>query len=193
MIKKYKTIVADPPWKYSSPGQFGNTLKHRPNRDKSIAKEGAGSVARYGAMSLDELSELNVAGVSDDNAHLYLWTTNKFMEEAHILARNWGFEPKTICTWGKVKADGSPSMKMGYYFRGATEHFLFCVKGSLRINSRNKPTLFQSKRLPHSVKPEWFYEMVEAESIGPRLEMFARRERDGWDVFGNEVDNSISL
>jgi len=135
----------------------------------------------------------------DDDSHLYLWTTNAFMVEAHELAAAWGFKQKTVLTWGKVKADGTPSMKTGYYFRGATEHCLFCVRGSLRLAVDARPTLYLSERLPHSVKPEWFYELVEECSPAPRLELFARPrsplfpKRDGWDVWGNEVESDIEL
>ena len=67
-------------------------------------------------MSVKQLCALPVKERADENAHLYLWTTNKFMVEAHAVARAWGFEPKSVVTWGKIKANGTPSMKMGYYF-----------------------------------------------------------------------------
>lgn len=187
----FSCIVADPPWDYKTPGQFGNTLEHRPNRDLTIAKEGAGSVARYGSMSMDELKALPVSDFAADQAHLYLWTTNTFMVEAHDLAKAWGFTPKTICTWGKVKENGQPSMKMGYYFRGATEHFLFCTRGSLRIKTKNRPNLFLSGREPHSRKPDWFYYVCEQESPGPYLELFSRRKRHGWTCWGNQIQSDI--
>jgi N6-adenosine-specific RNA methylase IME4 len=140
-------------------------------------------------MTLAEIAAMPVAGVADKDAHLYLWTTNAFMREAHDLAEAWGFKVKTCLTWGKVKADGTASMKTGYYFRGATEHCLFCVRGSLRLQGmQGRPTLFLSRRLPHSVKPEWLYALCEECSPGPRLELFARRARPGWTVWGNEVD-----
>jgi N6-adenosine-specific RNA methylase IME4 len=126
---------------------------------------------------------------AEDNAHLYLWTTNAFLCEAHDLARAWGFAPKTVLTWGKVKATGDPSMKVGYYYRGATEHCLFAVRGSLKLRAKQgKPTLYLSRRLPHSVKPEWFYALCEECSPGPYLELFARRQRPGWVCWGNEVE-----
>jgi N6-adenosine-specific RNA methylase IME4 len=138
-------------------------------------------------MTIDELKSLDVKGTAETPAHLYLWTTNSFMVEAHELARAWGFKPKTIVTWGKMKPNGNPSMKTGYYFRGATEHILFAVRGSMRLLGDAAPTLFLSQRLPHSVKPEWFYGLVEAQSPGPYLEMFARQQRLGWSSWGNQV------
>jgi N6-adenosine-specific RNA methylase IME4 len=144
-------------------------------------------------MSLSEMKALPVAEWAEPNAHLYLWTTNAFFSEAHELAETWGFEPKTVLTWGKVKPDGSPSMKMGHYYRGATEHAIFCVRGRLKlIGEATRPTLYLSPRLGHSVKPDWFYQLVEEKSPGPRLEMFARRSRVGWDAWGNEAPSSQS-
>jgi N6-adenosine-specific RNA methylase IME4 len=132
----------------------------------------------------------------EPNAHLYLWTTNSFMVAAHEIAASWGFTPKTICTWVKTHHDdsGKASMKTGYYFRGATEHFLFCVRGSLRLNTtEGLPTAYLWPRLPHSVKPEAFYDLVEQASPGPYLELFARRNRLGWDTWGNESLEHVDL
>ena len=190
----YVTIVADPPWQYRTPGKFGKTLEHRPNRDKGLSRFGAGSSARYGSMSMDDLRALRVHRVAAQNAHLYLWCTNAFMEEAHVLSRAWGFTPVTIITWTKIrKSDGQPSMKMGYYYRGATEHCLFCLKGRLRLRGPAAPTAILSPRTPHSVKPEAFYRLVEEQSPGPYLEMFARRRREGWDAYGDQVKSDIRL
>ncbi len=191
---KFKTIMADPPWDYATPGQIGKTLEHRPNRDKGLSAHGAGSVARYGGMSIADLSSLRVAALADDDAHLYLWTTNGFMEQAYTVARAWGFAPKTIVTWTKTRvSDGQPSMKMGYYFRGATEHILFCVRGSLRLRGPAHATAILAPRTPHSEKPEAAFKMVEEQSPGPYLEMFARRRRPGWSAWGDEVASDITL
>lgn len=191
---KFSTIMADPPWDYATPGQIGKTLEHRPNRDRGLSQYGAGSVARYGDMTIAQLCALNVQDLAEPNAHLYLWTTNGFMEQAYSVARAWGFDPKTIITWAKTRhADGQPSMKMGYYFRGASEHMLFCVRGSLRLHGPACPTWFPSPRTPHSVKPERAYQIVEEQSPPSYLELFARRTRPGWSVWGNEVSSAVKL
>jgi N6-adenosine-specific RNA methylase IME4 len=188
--RRFRTIVADPPWPYDNKDGPRATAEHRPNSWDTAC---TGSAPRYGSMSMPELKAIGVKGASDNPAHLYLWTTNSFMVEAHDLARAWGFVPKTIVTWGKTKADGTPSMKTGYYYRGATEHFLFAVKGSMRLVGEAAPTLFLSNRLPHSVKPAWFYSLVEAQSPGPYLEMFARQQRLGWSSWGDQVPETVSL
>lgn len=135
---------------------------------------------------------------AEDDAHLYLWTTNTFIVEAHELARAWGFHPITVLTWVKTKHEGEllrVSMKTGYYFRGATEHIIFGVRGSLRLQTKEGlPTAFLWPRLGHSVKPDDFYDLVEKASPGPYLELFARRNRLGWDTWGNEcLDQGVAL
>lgn len=190
----FSTIVADPPWEYKTPGQIGKTLHHRPNRDKTFAsRAGAGSVVRYGSMTCADLCDLNPP--SNKNAHLYLWFTNAFAVQAHQIAAAWGFRPITILTWVKVrKIDGQPSMKMGHYFRGATEHILFGVKGSLPLKtSKALPTAYLWPRLPHSEKPDAFYDLVEEASNGEYMELFARKTRLGWTTWGDQVPNTGGL
>ncbi len=184
---KYRTIVADPPWPYDNPSGVQRGYKADGTTDA-----GGGSAERYGAMSVEELCALRPP--VEDDAHLYLWTTNSFMVEAHQVARAWGFSVKTICTYGKVQSDGTPSRKMGYYFRGATEHVLFAVRGSLRLQvSEAQSTLWLWPRLPHSQKPDAFYDLVELCSPGPYLEMFSRRARLGWDTWGDESLGHVAL
>jgi N6-adenosine-specific RNA methylase IME4 len=102
-----------------------------------------------------------------------------------------------MITWGKVKKgrkEFEPSMKTGYWYRSATEHVLFAVRGKLRLQvAEGIPTLFLHERLQHSVKPDAFQDLVEKVSPGPFLEMFARRVRPGWSVFGNQVPGSVAL
>jgi len=192
MKPNYQTIVADPPWPYENVEGPRSAPNHRPN-SWNTPTGCVGSAIRYGALSMQDLKKMAVEEKAEVNCHLYLWTTNSFLVEAHELARAWGFKPKTLITWGKVKSDGTPSMKTGYYFRGATEHILFCVRGSMRLSGAACPTLFLSPRLPHSVKPEWFYRMVEQQSQGPYLELFARTMRLGWDSWGNEVPSTTAV
>lgn len=177
MSTRYRTIVADPPWPYREAGSgiFARTPRRDGTPSRKVQDTG------YALMSIADLCALDVA--PDDDAHLYLWTTNAFMVQAHEVARAWGFAPKTICTWVKMQRSGEPSMKTGYYFRGATEHFLFCVRGSLRLQtSEALPTAYLWPRdTAHSAKPDAFYDLVEKASPGPYAELFARRARFGWD------------
>lgn len=181
----YTTIVADPPWPY------GNANDPRPMyktaEEVAAGQKGVNRLG-YSSLGMPELREMPVADLAADDAHLYLWTTNAFMVEAHDLARAWGFEPKSILTWTKTHQDDPTrvSMKTGYYFRGATEHAIFAVRGSLRLQTRDGlPTGYLWPRIgEHSRKPEAFLDLVEKASPGPYVELFCRRPRLGWDSWG---------
>jgi N6-adenosine-specific RNA methylase IME4 len=174
-MTKYRTIVADPPWAYA----------------RSTGLGGARAAAdNYPVMSNDEIAALPVRDLADDSAHLYLWVTNpRLYREASdgvgpdgIMAA-WGFRFVTVLTWHKLGAPG-----MGWYFRGDTEHVLFGVRGSAPIRPEvRESNHFAAHRQEHSRKPDRFYELVERVSPGPYLELFARRRRYGWDVWGNEA------
>lgn len=157
----YTTIAIDPPW------QYDNTATR------------AAAADHYPTMGLDELADLYVPAA--DDAHLYLWVTNPFLRDGFRLLDAWGFTYKTTLTWTK------PQFGLGNYFRSATEHVLFAVRGNLPTLTDNTPTWFAADRRQHSEKPDEFYELVEANSPGPRIEMFARRPRDGWAAWGNEA------
>lgn len=172
---KYRTLVVDPPWQYR----------------QTLAKNGAES--HYTTAGIADIAAIPVGEWAEDNAHLYLWTTNAFMVQAHELATAWGFDQKTILTWVK-----SP-ISLGFYFRNNTEHVLFCVKGSLRCLRTDIGTAwehvmeecdgaaFNAPRGRHSAKPQAFYDMVESMSPGPYLDVFNRNQRLGWDAWGFEA------
>ena len=170
----YRTLVADPPWRYDNRGTRGAAEDHY----------GTLSLAQLiGDEALSDGSFLpkEVASRTADDAHLYLWTTNSFLRPAFDVVEAWGFEYKTCLTWVK------PQIGLGNYFRNSTEHVLFALKGALPTNVNDVPTHFQARRTKHSKKPDLFLDIVETASPGPYLEMFARRRRMGWDVWGNEA------
>ena len=193
----FRCIVADPPWPYGNPRAIvGNGGRGSDGgRAAEIIQADVGQ--HYHTMSMADLKAMPVADLSEADAHLYLWTTNSFMVQAHELAAAWGYTPKTIITWDKVKKASKifePSMKTGWWYRSATEHCLFAVRGSMRLQCpEGLPTLLLDERLPHSVKPDSFMQMVEKASGGPYLELFARRKRPGWQSWGNEVESDICM
>ncbi len=194
ITKKYHTIMADPPWPYKGTAVVGTGGRGKcDGRESSIIQVGVRQ--HYPTMSMEDLSALPISTLVEDNAHLYLWTTNSFMVEAHGLAKSWGFIPKTILTWVKVcKTDPArPSMKTGYYYRSATEHILFAIRGKMRLQGPCRPTAYLHPRLAHSVKPDFFFGLAEEQSPGPYLELFARRLRDGWDQWGNEIESTVEI
>jgi len=148
-----------------------------------------------------------------EDAHLWLWVTNAFMEAGHRVARAWGFEPKTIATWVKGRLDvsfpdlmGTTSPErnqiplvpklvqhigQGHFLRNSTEHIIFATRGRCPALVKNLPTAFVHPgrwegRL-HSEKPPTIHEWAEVLSPGPRLELFARRRRPNWDAVGDEL------
>lgn len=178
-MQAYRTIVVDPPWAFDQTwfknGKF-NHFHYRADRENW----GRGAAAKYAVMTQENIAALAVGEWADDNAHLYLWTTNTFMDEAFDLVKAWGFKQKTILTWIK------PRLGMGTYYRNNTEHVLFAVKGSLKTLRKDCRTAFYGAQGRHSEKPAAFYDMVESMSPGPYLDVFARKQRFGWDTWGNE-------
>jgi len=167
-------------------------------RTNEKAAKGHRSVADrgYSGMTVAELEALPVVDLAARDAHLYLWTTNRFVEAAHAIARSWGFTPKTMLTWGKVHHDdpARPSMTVGYWFRSASEHVVFATRGSVpRQTSEGVPTLMLWPRIDaHSVKPAAFGDLVERVSPGPYVELFARAPRLGWDSWGKGYESGAA-
>lgn len=191
-MSSYRTIVADPPWLYDG-SKGGSFVIPKPIEEAQLGHRGVESMGYSGMPTADLLA---LRPPAEDDAHLYLWTTNAFLVEAHEIAEAWGFKQKTCLTWVKVHHDDHArvSMKTGYYYRGATEHCLFCVRGSLALQTNiGLPTAYLWPRLPHSVKPDAFYDLVEQASPGPYLELFARRARFGWDYWGDESLGTAEL
>jgi N6-adenosine-specific RNA methylase IME4 len=163
---KYDVIVIDPPWKYSD-------IEYNPETYM-------GRIATpYPTMTQDELLNINLP--FKDDCVLWLWTTNTHIVDAYELLDKWGFVPKTILTWNKV------NMGVGYWLRNVTEHCILAVKGSPIWTNKTFTTLLTEKRTEHSVKPELFYKMVDEICVGRKLDYFARKKREGWDVFGDEI------
>jgi N6-adenosine-specific RNA methylase IME4 len=188
----YSTIVADPPWPYADANGASSTLQIRDDLRHGRQVKDLG----YSTMSIADLCAMPVKALASKDAHLYLWVTNSFMEEGHQIARAWGFTPKTILTWVKTHQDdpGRVSMKTGYYFRGATEHVIFAVRGSLPLQTEDaQPTAYLWPRIgAHSVKPDAFGDLVERCSPGPYLELFCRRPRMGWDSWGKGYESEVA-
>lgn len=194
----FTTVVADPPWAYRDKVHAARVRGVKEigyGAEKIRGRRGAEGY--YPVMSLDEIAALPVRASTSTNAHLYLWTTNAFIEPAHAICRAWGFEPRTILTWAKGRiVDGRlvQQIGMGHYFRNNTEHVVFAVRGSLRVLRRNQPTLLlMAKDRIHSRKPDEFYGLVESMSPGPYLELFARRSWPNWAVWGNQAPTAQEI
>jgi len=181
-MKLYKTIVADPPWRY---GKWGTGSKN------ALVQTTEAEPLPYDWMNVEDICNLPVGDLAEDNCDLYLWTTQKYLPDAFTVMNAWGFKYCQTLTWCKTPMGTG----QGGLFCPTNEFLLLGRKGKMpKDKKRIDSTWWQVKRQQkHSKKPELFQDLIETVSDSPRLEMFARRERDGWDVFGNEVDNSISL
>ena len=172
---QYSTILADPPWQFQ-------------NRTGKMAPEHR-RLLRYPTMQLKDIMDLPVSDLTTEKSHLYLWVPNALLQEGLQVMAAWGFTYKSNLIWYKVRKDGGPDGRgVGFYFRNVTELVLFGVRGSIRTLSpgRTRVNLFASRKREHSRKPDEIYDLVEACSPGPYLELFARFKRDGWRQWGNE-------
>ena len=169
---QYACIVADPPWQLDTgPKAFGGVI------------EAGHDHLSYDQEPLENIAALNVKSLAADDAHLYLWTTNKYLRDSYYIAEQWGFKPSVLLTWCKaVRGVG-----LGDTFRLTTEYILFARRGSLPHIQIVPTTWFQWPRGKHSAKPGEFYQMVESVTPGPYVDLFARKPRNGWTVWGDEV------
>jgi len=194
--KKYQIIYADPPWQF-----------------KVWSKKGEGRSAEiyYKTQGIDYLKSINIDTIADKDCALFMWATFPCLKDAIQLGESWGFEYKTVAfTWVKKnKKSDSPFVGMGYYTRANAEIVLLFTKGKplTRINKDVQQVIFEDEVIyseigKHSQKPHEVRERI-VRLFGdlPRIELFARSregffpdyEYEGWDVYGNQVNNSIAI
>ena len=176
---KYKTIVIDPPWDIDFKSGWGMTKKKQ-----------------YSTMNQEALKDLPIQKLADKKCNLFLWVTQTTLEDGLALMKHWGFKYHITITWNK----GHGLHAHGFFRQ--TELCLYGFKGGMNITKSGKsiktnietiPDIFYSRSNGHSKKPELLQDLIDLKAEGNKLEMFARRERKGWSVFGNEVENSIDL
>jgi N6-adenosine-specific RNA methylase IME4 len=176
---KYRTIVADPPWHYDKAGGYS-------------WRQGAPSgqtrpMLTCPTMTVGEIAALPVGNLAEPDAHLYLWTTQRYLWDARPIAEAWGFACVKLLTWCKPPTGFS----MGGTYGNASEFVLFCRRGSLPSLTKVPRDWWEwPRRGGHSAKPEAFIDMVEQVSPPPYVELFARRHRLGWDVWGLDSANT---
>jgi N6-adenosine-specific RNA methylase IME4 len=170
-VRRFKTILADPPWDVQQKGAHG-------------------AQSHYKLMALDSIKAMPIADMAEDNAHLWLWVTNATLRAAYDVMETWGFTPRSPLTWIK------PRIGLGNYLRNATEHLILGTRGSAPVRFRAQPTWMFAPLQEHSHKPEEQYAVIERISDGPYLELFARRRppsKADWSVWGNEVEADIVI
>jgi N6-adenosine-specific RNA methylase IME4 len=175
--RRFATVLADPPWQFV-------------NRTGKVAPEHR-RLNRYGTMDLQAICALPVAAIAAPTSHLYLWVPNALLPEGLQVLKAWGYDYKSNVVWHKIRKDGgSDGRGVGFYFRNVTELVLFGVRGK---NARTLPpgrtqvNLLPTRKREHSRKPDEMYDIIEACSPGPRIELFARGARPGWTVWGNQA------
>jgi N6-adenosine-specific RNA methylase IME4 len=185
--QRFRCIVSDPPW----PEKGGGKIKRGADRHYPVVRiEDIPGVMR-GAKAPDGSS----LWLPDDNCHHWMWVTNNYLEGGLWVLRELGFRYVTNAVWAKDR------MGIGQYLRGQHELLLFGVRGkgfNVRTERRDLSSLISApvpteggKRV-HSRKPQAAFDLIEARSQGPYLEMFGRQSRSGWVVWGNEVDGVSS-
>jgi N6-adenosine-specific RNA methylase IME4 len=178
--RRFKTIMADPPWRFQN-----STGKMAPEHKR---------LARYGTMTLTDIMALPVTSIAESPSHLYLWVPNALLPEGLAVMAAWGFMYKSNVVWHKVRKDGgSDGRGVGFYFRNVTELLLFGVRGkNARTLSpgRRQVNMMQTRKREHSRKPDEQYDIIETCSSAPFLEMFGRGVRKGWAAWGNQADES---
>ena len=176
--RKFSTILADPPWQFH-------------NRTGKMAPEHR-RLSRYATMALQDIESLPVESIATETAHLYLWIPNALLAHGLQVLDRWGFNYKTNIVWYKVRKDGGPDRRgVGFYFRNVTEMILFGVRGKNARTlqpGRSQENIIVSQKREHSRKPDEQYELIEACSPGPFIELFARGPRKGWFGWGHQAD-----
>jgi N6-adenosine-specific RNA methylase IME4 len=169
----FKTIVADPPWKQPMTGR-----RARP-------KGGPPPELPYPTMTLDAIKAMPVGSMAADGCHLWLWTTNAFLRDGFDVMAAWGFRYLAPIHW--IKPSG-----IGNWFVHRTQTLLFGYRKPCRMGrGRYSPNIIETgDPARHSEKPEDAFTLIESVSTGPRLELFARRQRPGWTCWGNEVETA---
>lgn len=178
---EYKTILADPPWRFE-------------NRTGKMAPEHK-RLNRYPTLSLTEIKEIPVHVVADTCSHLYLWVPNALLREGLEVMEAWGYKYKSNLVWHKIRKDGGPDGRgVGFYFRNTTELVLFGVRGNMRTLApgRSQVNIIKTQKQEHSRKPDELYDIIEQCSPGPFLELFARGTRKNWFSFGNQANDEYS-
>jgi N6-adenosine-specific RNA methylase IME4 len=167
--KRYNIIIADPPWRY----------EHAPAGDPGRAIE-----AHYPTMSMEELADMQILDIAAPDCLLYLWATTPKLAEAMWLIKEWGFVYTTNLVWVKDK------IGTGYHARGQHELILIAKLGGMPPPApelRRSSVIF-ADRESHSEKPTELYERIEeAYQRFPKIELFSRTTRNGWDNWGYEA------
>lgn len=169
-VGPFDVVLADPPWRFQS---------------NSNAKPGRNALRHYPCMTVEEIAAMPVREIVADRALLLLWITVPFEHRAEEVISAWGFKPKSRLIWPKNR------IGTGYWARNQHEPCIIATRGRFPCP---RPALFPTSIIPgkqreHSRKPEWVHDQLDKRlPDAGKLELFARRPREGWTVWGNQTD-----
>lgn len=169
---KYSLVLADPPWSY----------------DKKVGQGVADDI--YQTMPLEAIKALPVGDMGEENAVLLMWATFPMLQEAFEVLEAWGYTYKTVAfNWIKLNKSGTPFFGIGHYTKSNAEICLLAVKGKgLPVLDNTISQVVMTVREEHSRKPAKIYTLIERlYGDVPRIELFARHKRQGWEAWGNQV------
>jgi len=192
-MKKYKIIYADPPWQYGSKELYGDKVKNKTKRENRFRK-----IERiYDTMTIKDIKELPIKEITEDNCALFMWCTDSHLKEGIEVMESWGFKYKTIAfVWIKKTNKGNTYKNVAPWTLKSTEICLFGTKGTMTKYKKDNSILqlVEAERTKHSKKPIEVSDRIE-KMFGdiPKIELFARNKKNGWDIWGNEVESDINL
>ena len=173
IVPPFKTIVADPPWKF----------------EDNLPGPGRGAAKHYACLSLEEIVDIILPYVPD-HCRLFLWRVASMQQEALDLIAALGAVHKCEMVWlKKTSKRRKRHFGLGHHVRNEHETCLIAVRGKTERLSKSVRSTFTAKFCGHSGKPNRFYQLVEEFSPGPYLELFARRPRPGWTCVGDELED----
>lgn len=173
-MTRYSLAVIDPPWKWQKWTQ-GHGERQIP----------------YLTMDTAQLATLPIGNILAPNAVVMLWVIDSMLPQAMQCLTAWGLTYKTVgIYWTKVRPSGREHMGLGYYTRANPEQCWIATKGAgiPRVSKAVRRWLHAPSGA-HSAKPDVFYDRME-ELFGdvPRVDVFGRKARSGWDVIGDAID-----
>ena len=180
-MNKFDVILADPPWTFS--------VWNADKSDRHVSH-------KYDLMTTEDICELRIREISEENCALFLWATWPNLRDALSVIDAWGFEYRTSAfVWVKAKSSGFGfHFGMGYYTRANTEPCLLAIRGTMPVAAHDVFELIYASVREHSRKPDDQYRKIER--LYPNMkycELFARRKREGWASWGNEIESDIVL
>jgi N6-adenosine-specific RNA methylase IME4 len=164
----WRCVLSDPPWRFQDSATRGSAEHH------------------YRTLSHIEICRMPVHDIVALDCVLALWVPDTHLMQGLDVASCWGFTYRHLVCWGKVK-NGKPQIGLGHRFRKAHEIALLCTRGRPEVLDHGVPSLILAPRGKHSAKPVEMHIALERFCSGPRIELFARAERDGWTTWGDEA------